>query len=83
VLLSTTEALALMHEKGVGSAEVAWKVSGAEALDAALDQLLSRIRKDRNQATLQVLGRITRYALARLDGSELTPRLHDRRQGSP
>jgi len=83
VLLSTTEALALVNEKRVGSAEVAWEASGAEALDAALDQLLSRIRKDRNHATLQVLGRIARYALARLDGSELTPRLHDRGRGFP
>jgi len=71
VFLSTTRALALVHEGRVDSAGAAWEASGAEALDAALDQLLLRVRKHRNQAALQVLGRIARHALARLDGWEV------------
>jgi len=68
VSLSTTEALALVHEGRVGPARLAWEACGAEALDAALDQLLLGVRKHRNQAALQVLGRIAQHALARLDG---------------
>jgi hypothetical protein len=68
VFLSTTEALALVHEGRVGSSRAAWEASGAEAVDAALDQLLLRVRKHRNQATVQVLGRVAQHALTRLDG---------------
>ena len=71
VLLSTTEALALVHQERVGLARGAWQASGAEALDTALDQLLTKVRKHRNQATLHVLGRIAQFALARLDGSDV------------
>ena len=71
VLLSTTEALALVHQESVGLARGAWQASGAEALETALDQLLTKVRKHRNQATLQVLGRIAQFALARLDGSDV------------
>lgn len=74
VFLSNTEALALVHEGRVGSARVAWEASGAAALEAALDQLLLRVRKHRNRATLRVLGRIARHALDRLD--EWDVRLH-------
>jgi len=71
VLLSTTEALALVHQERVGLARGAWQASGADALETALDQLLTKVRKHRNQATLQVLGRIAQFALARLDGSDV------------
>lgn len=81
VLLSTTEALALAHDHRDGSTKDAWAASGATALDTALDQLLSRIRKHRNQATLRMLGRIAHYALARLDELELTARPQHHRAG--
>jgi energy-coupling factor transporter ATP-binding protein EcfA2 len=70
VLLSTTEALAVMQRERDGPAKIAWEASGADALDAALDSLLQGVRQHRNETALEMVGRIAYQTLARLERSD-------------
>jgi 50S ribosome-binding GTPase len=66
VVISTTEALALVREKRgrwIGSDRHA---SGTDTLETAFDQLLCKVRKQRTEAAFAVTGRMAQRALARL-----------------
>jgi hypothetical protein len=67
VLLSTAEALATLREEHEGSTAGIWEASGTEALDMLLDELLQSVRKQRNEAALEVTARIADHTLARLE----------------
>jgi ABC-type dipeptide/oligopeptide/nickel transport system ATPase component len=69
ILLSTTDALAVMQKRG-SSAKIAWEASGADALDAAVGSLLQGVRQHRNEIALEVVARIAQQALARLERTE-------------
>jgi tRNA U34 5-carboxymethylaminomethyl modifying GTPase MnmE/TrmE len=66
VMVSTNKALALL-EGPAGSAETAWKASGADQLEAALAELLESVSGHRREAALDVTARIARATLARLE----------------
>jgi hypothetical protein len=67
VLVSTLDALKLLRGRQQGRAEDAWKATGAEALEGALQQLFSSLRDRRAEAALRMTGRIADRALARLE----------------
>jgi hypothetical protein len=69
--MSTIKALAVMKEDHEGPAGALWKVSGAEALETALDELLENVRMQRLKAALEVTGRIADRALSRIENPYL------------
>ena len=66
VVISTSEAVALVRENREHWTEPAWHASGAAALETAFDQLLVKVRKQRTEAAFAVTGRMAQRALARL-----------------
>lgn len=67
VSMSTTDALAVMKQENKGLAGLTWEVSGAEALEAALGELLLGLREKRAAAALAMTSRIAHRALSRLE----------------
>jgi hypothetical protein len=67
VLVSTLEALTLIGAKGEGLDKGAWQATGADALEAALFQLLHRLGDERAEAGLRITRRIADRALSQLD----------------
>jgi len=66
VMMSSTEALALVRanrERWIGPD---WHATGADTLETALEQLLFKVRKERTEAAFAVTGRMAQRALARL-----------------
>lgn len=67
LLLSTVEALAVAREDHAGAAASGvWSVSGAEAFETALDELLRSVRIQRLDAAIEVTARIASRALSRI-----------------
>jgi tRNA U34 5-carboxymethylaminomethyl modifying GTPase MnmE/TrmE len=68
-LLSTPDALKALEAVGSrnGAAGLAWKTSGAEALENALAALLLDLREQRAVAAVRMTGRIAQRALTRID----------------
>jgi len=66
LLVSTTNALALLQAKRDELGQAAWLATGADGLDVALDQLLERVAARRTKVALAVTHRIASRALARL-----------------
>jgi tRNA U34 5-carboxymethylaminomethyl modifying GTPase MnmE/TrmE len=71
VLVSATQALATMRGEHEGSTAAIWETSGADALDRLLGELLQSVRRQRNDAALEMTGRIARRTLARLEQDRL------------
>ena len=69
--MSTVEALAVMGEDHEGPAGAIWKASGADALEIALDELLTNVRTQRLKAALEMTGRIAERALLRIENPSL------------
>jgi hypothetical protein len=70
ILLSTLEALKALEGAGSrsgASSELAWRMSGAEALERALGALLLDLREQRAAAAVRMTGRIAQRALTRID----------------
>jgi hypothetical protein len=65
--ISTVDALALMREGQQGLNDAAWKATGADALETALHNLLSNVRKQRAEAALRMTSRIADRALSHLE----------------
>jgi hypothetical protein len=66
LLVSTTNALALLQAKRDELGHAAWIATGADGLDVALDQLLESVAVRRSKVALAVTHRIASRALARL-----------------
>ncbi len=64
IMVSTTDALALMRDNENAPVETEGRETGAEALDAALSVLLQELRDRRAQIALKVTGRIAHRALS-------------------
>lgn len=69
IMVSTTDALALMRDNENAPVETEWKETGAEALDAALSALLRDLRDRRAQNALKVTGRIAHRALSHTENA--------------
>lgn len=67
-LLATQDALALIRQRGERAAGDAWRATGAQALEAALHQLLTELRDQRAEAALTITRRIADRAVWRLGG---------------
>jgi hypothetical protein len=65
--ISTVEAIAVAREDRQGPPGAIWKTSGADAFEAALDDLLQSVRMQRLEAALEVTGRIAERALSRIE----------------
>jgi hypothetical protein len=65
VLLATLEAIGVMRR--AEKSQAAWAATGAVALDAALDTLLTGVRDERAAAALSVTGRIAQRSLGRIE----------------
>jgi dynamin family protein len=66
LLVSTTNALALLQGKRDELGHAAWVATGADGLDVALDQLLESVATRRIKVALAVAHRIASRALSRL-----------------
>jgi GTPase SAR1 family protein len=71
--ISTVEALAVAREDLAGAAGATWKASGADAFEAALDELLQSVRMQRLNAALDVTARIAGRTLSRIGSPPLAP----------
>jgi hypothetical protein len=67
VLVSTGDALAVMGQENMGLAGLTWKVSGAEALEVALDELLLGVRERRAATALEMTSRVAYRALSKVE----------------
>jgi energy-coupling factor transporter ATP-binding protein EcfA2 len=67
ILLSTTEALAVMGKDQRGPDGASWIASGGQALETALGSLLTRLREQRAAAALRMTSRVAHRALVRID----------------
>jgi Dynamin family len=65
ILLSTTEALAVMGKDRLDDG--AWIASGGQALESALGSLLMHLREQRAAAALRMTSRVAHRALLRID----------------
>jgi hypothetical protein len=66
--ISTVAAIAVAR---VDHADAAWKASGADALETALDDLLQSVRMQRLNAALDVTARIAERTMSRIDSPPL------------
>ncbi len=71
--ISTVEALAVAREDLAGAAGATWKASGADAFEAALDELLQSVRMQRLNAALDVTARIAGRTLSRIGSPPPAP----------
>jgi Dynamin family len=69
ILISTSEALAVMGKDRRGVNGDAWIASGGQALESALGNLLSQLREQRAAAALRMTSRVAHRALVRIDGA--------------
>jgi tRNA U34 5-carboxymethylaminomethyl modifying GTPase MnmE/TrmE len=67
VMVSTGDALAVMGQENKGLAGLTWKVSGAEALEAALGELLLGLRERRAATALEMTSRVAYRALSKVE----------------
>jgi hypothetical protein len=65
--ISTVEALAVARKDHAGTSGAIWKASGAEALETALDALLSSVRMERLDAAIKATARIAEHTSSRFD----------------
>jgi hypothetical protein len=72
MLLSTLEALKALEgaggRNGASASELAWRMSGADALESVLNALLLNLREQRAAAAVRMTSRIAQRALTRIDG---------------
>lgn len=66
VFVSTTNALALLQDKGEEVGHAAWVTTGADGLEGALDRLLQSVAARRLKVALALTHRMASRALARL-----------------
>jgi hypothetical protein len=72
ILVSTSEALAVMGKDRRGLDGAAWVASGGQALESALGSLLTHLREQRAAAALRMTSRVAHRALVRIDEEALS-----------